>query len=114
MDIETLKDRFTALLGADGVVSAAADLEPFLEDRRGLHCGQAPLALLPRTTQEYTYPIESHSLLTMFSDGLATKTGISPYTGLQGRHPALIAGLLYRDFTRRRDDATVLVARMEG
>ncbi|HEY4357733.1 MAG TPA: ATP-binding SpoIIE family protein phosphatase [Acidobacteriaceae bacterium] len=71
-------------------------------------------AVLPRTTQAYTYPVENHSVLTMFSDGLGSKTGLSAYTGIQGRHPALIAGLLYRDFTRRRDDATVLVARMEG
>jgi hypothetical protein len=27
------------------------------------------------------------------------------------RHPSLIAGVLYRDFSRRRDDVTVLVAR---
>lgn len=69
-------------------------------------------AVLPRL-QSYTYPIERNTLLIMFSDGLATKTGISTYTGLQVRHPALIAGVLYRDFSRRRDDATVLVARME-
>jgi hypothetical protein len=30
------------------------------------------------------------------------------------RHPQLMAGVLYRDFTRVRDDATVLVARLEG
>lgn len=70
-------------------------------------------AVLPRLPQEYTYPIERSSVLTMFSDGLASKTSISAYTGIHGRHPALIAGLLYRDFSRRRDDATVLVARME-
>jgi anti-sigma regulatory factor (Ser/Thr protein kinase) len=70
-------------------------------------------AVLPRVPQEYTYPFESNTLLVMFSDGLASKTGISPYPGLQSRHPALIAGVLHRDFTRKRDDATVLVARLE-
>jgi anti-sigma regulatory factor (Ser/Thr protein kinase) len=70
-------------------------------------------AILPRVPQEYTYPIERNTLLIMFSDGLASKTGISAYPGIQARHPALTAGLLYRDFSRRRDDATVLVARME-
>jgi anti-sigma regulatory factor (Ser/Thr protein kinase) len=71
-------------------------------------------AAMPRVCQELTFPIESQTLLIMHSDGLASRTAISPYTGIQGRHPALIAGLLYRDFTRKRDDATVLVARMEG
>jgi len=69
-------------------------------------------AVMPRL-QSYTYPIERNTLLIMFSDGLASKTGLSAYTGLQLRNPALIAGVLYRDFSRKRDDATVLVARME-
>ena len=34
-----------------------------------------------------------------------------PYPGLAQRPPALIAGVLYRDFSRRRDDVTVVVAR---
>ena len=81
---------------------------------RGLSSQNGTLgAVLPRACQEFTFPFESNSLLVLYSDGLATKTAISPYTGIQGRHPALIAGLLYRDYTRKRDDATVLVARLE-
>jgi len=66
-------------------------------------------AVLPHI-QEYTYPIEPHSTLLMFSDGLTSKCSIAGYPGLQNRHPQLIAGLLYRDFGRGRDDATVLYA----
>lgn len=68
-------------------------------------------AILPRL-QEYSLPIERGTLLLMFSDGLTSKTGISGYPGIQGRHPAVIAGVLYRDFSRKRDDASILVARM--
>jgi len=68
-------------------------------------------AILPRV-QEYSLPIERSTLLLMFSDGLTSKTGISAYAGIQGRHPAVIAGVLYRDFSRKRDDASILVARM--
>ena len=64
----------------------------------------------PRTPQEYTYPVERNSLLLLFSDGLSTKSALSAYPGLQNRHPALIASVLFRDFSRKRDDATVLVA----
>lgn len=71
-------------------------------------------AVMPRSIQEFNYPAEGHSVLTMFSDGVGSKASISAYSGIQGKHPALIAGLLYRDFSRRRDDATVMVARMEG
>jgi anti-sigma regulatory factor (Ser/Thr protein kinase) len=67
-------------------------------------------AVLPRTIQEYTYPIEPNTLLLMFSDGLNTRAELGSYAGVQHRHPMVMAGLLYRDFTRRRDDATVMVA----
>lgn len=67
-------------------------------------------AVLPRIPQEYSYPIEKNSTLFMFSDGLTSKTSVSGYPGVQNRHPALVAGLLYRDFSRKRDDATILVA----
>ena len=67
-------------------------------------------AVLPRSVQEYTYPVERNTLLVMFSDGLNTRADLGNYAGVQHRHPMLMAGLLYRDFTRRRDDATVMVA----
>ncbi len=64
----------------------------------------------PRLAQEYTYPLERNTLLLLFSDGLNTKAGISAYPGLQNRHPAVIAAVLYRDFSRKRDDVTALCA----
>lgn len=70
-------------------------------------------AVLPRI-QEYTYPIEPRSVLMMYSDGLTSKCALTGYPGLQNRHPQLIGGLLYRDFSRRRDDATVLYAPLGG
>jgi hypothetical protein len=45
----------------------------------------------------------------MHSDGLQTKWDLSSYAGLLSRHPALIGGMLLRDFRRKRDDASVLV-----
>jgi hypothetical protein len=70
-------------------------------------------AVLPRI-QEFTYPFDSRSMLLMHSDGVGTKWSLSSYPGLQARHPQLIAGLLYRDFSRHRDDATVLLASLGG
>lgn len=43
------------------------------------------------------------------SDGIGTQWDLKRYPGLMACHPALIAGVLYRDFMRVRDDATVLV-----
>jgi len=47
--------------------------------------------------------------LVMHSDGIASRWRMDAYTGLANAHPALLAGVIYRDFARERDDATVLV-----
>jgi hypothetical protein len=45
------------------------------------------------------------------TDGLGTHWDLTPYPGLRTRHPSVVAGILYRDFSRRRDDVTVVVAK---
>jgi anti-sigma regulatory factor (Ser/Thr protein kinase) len=64
-----------------------------------------------RKIQEFVYPWSEDSLLVMHSDGLATHWNLDQYPGLVGRRPSLIAGVLYRDFARGRDDITVVVAK---
>jgi anti-sigma regulatory factor (Ser/Thr protein kinase) len=63
--------------------------------------------------QDFSYPWEKSSSLIMHSDGLGTRWNIDKYPGLAARHPALIAGILYRDFCRKRDDVTILVSRVQ-
>jgi anti-sigma regulatory factor (Ser/Thr protein kinase) len=62
--------------------------------------------------QHFSYPWEKGSTLVMHSDGLATRWNLESYPGLASRHPALIAGVLYRDFCRKRDDVTILITRI--
>jgi anti-sigma regulatory factor (Ser/Thr protein kinase) len=64
-----------------------------------------------RHMHEFSYPMGPASTLIMHSDGLATGWNPADYAGLWPRDPSLVAGVLYRDFTRRRDDTTVLVGR---
>ena len=64
-----------------------------------------------RKIQEFVYPWQKEKLLVMSSDGLGTHWRLSKYPGLATKHPSLIAGVLYRDFNRGRDDVTVFVAR---
>jgi hypothetical protein len=64
-----------------------------------------------RYFKEYSYPWEVGALLVMHSDGLSSHWSLDPYPGLRSRHPALIAAVLYRDFSRHRDDVTVVVGR---
>jgi anti-sigma regulatory factor (Ser/Thr protein kinase) len=49
--------------------------------------------------------------LVMHSDGISSRWRTDRYPGLLARHPALLAGVLYRDYARDRDDATALVLR---
>jgi anti-sigma regulatory factor (Ser/Thr protein kinase) len=65
-----------------------------------------------RRIHTYEYPWTDDSLLLMHSDGLATQWSLDRYPGLRQRHPSLIAGVLFRDYKRPRDDITVLAARL--
>jgi hypothetical protein len=67
-----------------------------------------------RKIQEFTYPWHPEGILIMHSDGLGTHWTVERYAGLAAKHPSLIAGILYRDFNRGRDDVTVLVAREDN
>jgi serine phosphatase RsbU (regulator of sigma subunit) len=62
--------------------------------------------------REFSYPWPDDGMLVMHSDGLGTHTGLEKHSGLALHDPSLIAGVLYRDFTRRNDDATVVVAKV--
>jgi anti-sigma regulatory factor (Ser/Thr protein kinase) len=64
-----------------------------------------------RKIQEFTYQWHPGAILLLHSDGLGTQWRLERYPGLMYKHPSLIAGVLYRDFKRVRDDVTVLVAR---
>ncbi len=64
-----------------------------------------------RRVQQFSYSWEDRALLIMHSDGLGTQWNLNDYVGLTRKHPTLIAGVLYRDFRRSRDDATVVVVR---
>jgi anti-sigma regulatory factor (Ser/Thr protein kinase) len=64
-----------------------------------------------RQFREYTYPWSQDALLVAHSDGLSSHWSLDAYPGLRQRRPAVIAAVLYRDFSRGRDDVTVLVAR---
>jgi hypothetical protein len=63
-----------------------------------------------RKIQTFDYPY-TQGVVVMTSDGLASGWSLERYPGIGFAHPTLIAAVLYRDFARRRDDATVLVAR---
>lgn len=62
--------------------------------------------------KEFSYPWPAGALLIMHSDGLGSRWQLDRYPGLRERHPALVAGVLYRDWSRGHDDVTVVAARL--
>ena len=63
-----------------------------------------------RKIHAFEYPC-TEGLLIMHSDGLGTGWTSHLYPGFTRLDPMLLAGMLYRDFARGRDDTTVVVAR---
>jgi hypothetical protein len=64
--------------------------------------------------QEFTQPLDASDLLVMHTDGITTRWRLDAYPGLRAHDPAVVAGVLHRDFSRGRDDATVLALRLHG
>lgn len=59
--------------------------------------------------RELTYPWPEDAVLLLHSDGLSASWQLDRYPGLLQHSASLIAGVLYRDFDRARDDAMVVV-----
>jgi anti-sigma regulatory factor (Ser/Thr protein kinase) len=64
-----------------------------------------------RRLETFTYPWPDNALMLMHSDGLTSHWNLERYPGILNKCSSLIAGVLYRDYFRRTDDVTVLVAR---
>ena len=59
----------------------------------------------------FDYPFPRGAVLVLHSDGLSSRWSLDAYPGLLARGPAMVGAVLFRDFGRSRDDATVVVAR---
>lgn len=96
-----------------GVGNVAGVLVDGDDRARRMVCHNGTIGHIAKHMRDFSYPVGPARLLVLASDGLATNWRMDAYPGLMEHHPTLIAGVLYRDFTRGRDDVTVLVARMD-
>lgn len=80
---------------------------------RGMASQNGTVGLQIRKVQQFEYEWPERALLILHSDGVSNRWSLDAYEGLIGRHPAIVAGVLLRDFSRGRDDATVVVVRRD-
>ncbi len=79
------------------------------EKSQGLMSHNGTLGLHQRPAHQLDYNVPAGSLLIMHSDGVSARWDLRQRPDLLRAHPAIIAGALYRDHGRNRDDATVVV-----
>lgn len=126
---EVLELAHSALLKTRGAAAALVDLRPGERQVINVGVGNVSARLVTagraknlvsdngtlganvRKMHSFSQPWSDDMLLVMHTDGIGTQWSLDDYPGLAHRHPSLIAGVLYRDFKRTRDDATVVVIR---
>jgi len=65
----------------------------------------------PPQLREERHGFGPGALLVMCSDGIKSRWSLDDHPGLVGHHPMTMATVLWRDLSRGRDDASVVVAR---
>ncbi|HKW49455.1 MAG TPA: ATP-binding SpoIIE family protein phosphatase [Gemmatimonadaceae bacterium] len=127
--VETISAIHGALRSTRGAAAAAAAIDADARSIRYSGIGNISASIvLPGSTktlvshngivghsarhiQEFAYPWPEGALLVMHSDGISGRWDLDAYPGIMSRDPSIIAGVIYRDFTRHRDDAIVIVTR---
>jgi hypothetical protein len=84
------------------------------ERSRGLPSDNGTVGVQMRSALHSTaYAWPEHGVLVMHSDGLTGRAALDNYPGLLLRHPSVVAAVLYKDFLRGRDDATVVAVALD-
>jgi hypothetical protein len=91
-----------------GVGNIGAAVEIAGHKARGLLSHNGIAGHEARRIQEFTISWPPKGVLVLCSDGIQTHWKLDAYPGLLARHPSVLAGVLYRDFRRKGDDATVV------
>jgi anti-sigma regulatory factor (Ser/Thr protein kinase) len=74
-------------------------------------CDSGTLGAGVARVNEFKHTLREGGLLVMHSDGIKARWDLDDYPGAFRRSPGVITALIYRDFRRENDDATVLVVR---
>jgi anti-sigma regulatory factor (Ser/Thr protein kinase) len=128
--VEAVAQAIDRALGATrGAAIAVAEIDPGSELVTFVGIGNIAAALIAQGTVQrmishngtaghvapriraFAYRFRGAPTVILHSDGLSARWDLNEYPGLVSAHPSLIAGILYRDFRRGRDDASIVVVR---
>jgi anti-sigma regulatory factor (Ser/Thr protein kinase) len=104
LDAAARRARFAGVGNVTGAIVGPAR-------RRGLATMNGTVGVDHRPVRVFEYEWPDADLVVVHSDGCRSRWEITPYPGLAHRDPALVAGVLWRDYARVTDDVTVVVAR---
>ncbi|HEX3745963.1 MAG TPA: SpoIIE family protein phosphatase [Bryobacteraceae bacterium] len=63
--------------------------------------------------REFEYRWARPSIVVMHSDGVSSRWQFSTYAGLAGKRASMVGAVLFRDWRKMNDDATILVGRQK-
>ncbi|HEY6910200.1 MAG TPA: SpoIIE family protein phosphatase [Myxococcales bacterium] len=104
-------DRISRTLRFCGVGNIAGVLQDPKGAARGLVSHNGIAGHEARRIQEFAVRWPAGGILVMHSDGITAHWTLKAESGLRPRHAGVIAGVIFRDFRRISDDATVIVLR---
>lgn len=102
-------DLGTRTLRFCGVGNVAGRIEQLGAEARHAVSHNGTLGHEAHRFQEFSYPLPPHFVLVLHSDGITSRWRLASYAGLVRSDASIIAGAIYRDHARGRDDATVVV-----
>jgi hypothetical protein len=124
VDLRLVHDALKGTVGAAGAVARIDPAHKFVDfcglgniegalligDRRaGLVSQPGVVGQRTPNFRSYRHVLSGRTRLIMHTDGVRANGSPANYPGLFQRHPALIAGVLFRDCWRQSDDALLLV-----
>ena len=104
-------DRVRGAVNFAGVGNISGQIYSGSNSSQHLVSGNGTAGHQTQRIREFSYPWPGDGMLVIHSDGLSSNAGLEAHPRLAFRDPSLIAGVLYRDFSRGNDDATVVVAK---
>jgi anti-sigma regulatory factor (Ser/Thr protein kinase) len=102
INLETLQVEYCGVGNTVGLIQTSTGTRRMVS-----HNGTA--GVQTSRVQEFIYTWEADAALILHSDGISTHWSLEKYPGLMLRHPSVIAGVIYRDFKRGKDDAAIFV-----